>query len=346
MFSKVLAAYNLNNNVAVTPFGSGLINNTWKVSSGKQDYVLQRVNNKVFIKPENIADNIRLIGEYLAQHYPGYLYTMPLKTMQGEDLFVDPEAGYFRMFPFIKDSYTINVAQAPAQAQEAAAEFGKFTRLLSGFPVEALKVTIQDFHNLSYRFSAFLVSLESGNKDRMEESKEVIQFILSQKQLVKEYEEIVSNPDFKIRVTHHDTKISNVLFDQHEKGLCVIDLDTMMPGYFISDLGDMMRTYLSPVSEEEQDFKNIEVRDDFYIAIVKGYATEMKDELTKTEKKYFVYSGKFMIYMQVLRFFTDYLNNDLYYGSNYPGHNLTRAKNQIVLLKKLSEKKYLEDVKI
>jgi len=118
----------------------------------------------------------------------------------------------------------------------------------------------------------------------------------------------------------------------------VIDLDTVMPGYFISDVGDMMRTYLSPASEEERDFKEIDVREDYFDGIACGYLREMSRELTATEIEHFVYSGTFMIYMQALRFLTDYLNDDVYYGATYPGHNHVRAKNQIVLLGKLLEK--------
>ena len=129
------------------------------------------------------------------------------------------------------------------------------------------------------------------------------------------------------------------MFDKEGKGLCVIDLDTVMPGYFISDVGDMMRTYLSPVSEEERDFSKIIVRDEFYKAIVQGYFNEMKGELTDTEKNYFFYAGKFMIYMQALRFLTDHLNGDIYYGAKYPGQNFIRAQNQLVLLERLMEKK-------
>lgn len=125
----------------------------------------------------------------------------------------------------------------------------------------------------------------------------------------------------------------NVLFDENDKGLCVIDLDTMMPGYFISDVGDMMRTYLCPVSEEEQDLSKIMIRNDFFEAIVHGYLSEMREALSEKEQGQFVYAGKFMIYMQALRFITDYLNNDIYYGEKYEGHNLKRAMNQIQLLK-------------
>ncbi|MEP6845974.1 MAG: aminoglycoside phosphotransferase family protein, partial [Panacibacter sp.] len=155
------------------------------------------------------------------------------------------------------------------------------------------------------------------------------------------YENILQNPEFKKRVTHHDTKISNVLFDSDNKGLCVIDLDTVMPGHFISDVGDMMRTYLSPAGEEESDLSAIEVREAYFEAIVNGYLSEMQDELTTTEKDYFIYAGKFMIYMQALRFMADYLNNDIYYGAKYELHNLNRAINQLTLLNRLVEKESL-----
>ena len=142
-----------------------------------------------------------------------------------------------------------------------------------------------------------------------------------------------------MRVTHDDTKISNVLFNEDGKGICVIDLDTVMPGYFISDVGDMMRTYLSPVSEEEKDFDKIDVREDYFKAIAQGYLAEMADELSSAELKHFVYSGLFLTYMQALRFLTDYFNNDTYYGSSYEGHNYVRAKNQVILLQRLLQKK-------
>src|SRR5690606_24912784 len=140
----------------------------------------------------------------------------------------------------------------------------------------------------------------------------------------------------RIRVTHHDTKISNVLFDKDGKGICVIDLDTVMPGYFISDVGDMIRTYVSPANEEERDFDKIRVRDDVMDALTEGYLEFMGDELTATEKKHTRYSGMFMTYMQALRFLTDYLNDDVYYGARYDGHNRVRAMNQVRLLSELA----------
>ncbi|MDE3254049.1 MAG: phosphotransferase, partial [Bacteroidota bacterium] len=227
------------------------------------------------------------------------------------------------------------------QAFEAASQFGLFTRLLSGFPSEKLHITLPHFHNLALRYQQFQQALLAGNPRRISESKEIIEQLGQHTGIVTEYMAIVKNPFFIKRVTHHDTKISNVLFDAREKAICVIDLDTLMPGYFISDVGDMMRTYLCTVSEEEPDFSKIHIRDDVYWAIVDGYAAEMNAELTKVEKNYFFYAGKYMIYMQALRFITDYLNEDVYYGAKYPQQNFVRAGNQLVLLQRLLEKESL-----
>ena len=336
MLSKVLAAFYIGDTASIAPFGSGLINNTWKVVSNGREYILQRINQHVFHVPEDIADNISMMGNYLKKHHPDYLFTLPEPTTAGKDIFFDEEHGYFRLFPFVAGSHTIDVVQNTGQAYAAAYEFGKFTCLLSGFPAQKLNLTIPDFHNVALRYESLLRSLSSGIPERLKESKDSIEYILSQQYIVDTFNDITNNPEFKIRVTHHDTKISNVLFNDKGNGLCVIDLDTVMPGYFISDVGDMMRTYLCPVSEEETDFSKIEVREDFYAAIVEGYSEKMKNELTPTEKKYFLYAGKFMIYMQAIRFLADYLDGDVYYGSKYPGHNLVRTKNQLVLLQKLS----------
>ena len=343
MLSKVLAAFNIENDASVLPFGSGLINNTWKVIDGSKEYILQRINQNVFHVPEDIAYNITIMGSYLSKHHPDYLFTLPELTIDGKDIFFDDQHGYFRLFPFVEGSHTIDVVQNTGQAYAAAYEFGKFTSLLAGFPAENLKITIPDFHNIALRYESFLKALSDGDPERLAESKDAISYILSQEAIISTFNEINGNPEFKIRVSHNDTKISNVLFNDQGNGICVIDLDTVMPGYFISDVGDMMRTYLCPVSEEETDFSKIDIREDFYEAIVKGYSEKMKNELTPTEKKYFLYAGKFMIYMQALRFLTDYLYGDVYYGSKYPGHNLMRTKNQLVLLQKLSARTHLSE---
>jgi Ser/Thr protein kinase RdoA (MazF antagonist) len=339
MLSSILSAYGLlADHCEIHAFGTGLINNTWKVSHEGKEYILQRINQNVFRNPPAIAGNLRLMADYLSINSPGYLFVIPLTTTDNKDLVHDKKEGYFRLMPFIRGSRTYDVVTSPAIACEAARAFGCFTRMLSGFDASQLEVTLPDFHNLTLRYEQFELSLKNGNRERIVNAKNAVSFLLDQKHIVAEFEKINHDKNFKRRVTHHDTKISNVLFDDEGNGLCVIDLDTTMSGYFISDVGDMMRTYLSPYSEEEKDFSKISVREEYFTAIARGYLQEMNDELTPSELDHFVYSGDFMIYMQAVRFLTDYFNNDVYYGAKYEGHNFVRAENQIVLLKRYQEK--------
>jgi thiamine kinase-like enzyme len=173
--------------------------------------------------------------------------------------------------------------------------------------------------------------LEQANRE-LEQAKKEINLIIENKNIVLKYEQICKSTYFKHRVTHHDTKISNVLFNEKGKGLCVIDLDTVMGGLAISDLGDMFRTYLSPGNEEETDLDSVLVRPAFYHAIVEGYLEKMSDHLTSEEKAEIPFAGEFLIYMQALRFLTDYLNNDVYYGISYELNNYNRTINQLHLL--------------
>jgi len=339
MLQYILNSYGLTEDmVEIIPFGTGLINTTWVINTSDKKFILQRINHNIFKQPNDIADNISRIGNYLSKNYPDYLFVTASKTLGGLDIIFEPKEGYFRLFPFVNSSHTIDVVSTASQAFEAAKQFGLFTKLLAGFPAAQLHITLPDFHNLPLRYQQFETAINQGNKERIYEAASTINFLQQHHYIVTISESILNNPAFKKRVTHHDTKISNVLFDDNNKGLCVIDLDTVMPGYFISDVGDMMRTYLSPVSEEEKDFSKIEIREDYFKAIAEGYLKEMNEELTSTEKEHFVYAGKFMIYMQALRFITDYINNDVYYGSKYEGQNFMRAKNQVVLLQQLMEK--------
>ena len=339
MLSSILSAYGLQaDQCEIHAFGTGLINNTWKIKHDGSEYILQRINQHVFRNPPAIAENMRAMADFLSVNSPDYLFVVPLTTIDNKDMVHDKKEGYFRLMPFIKRSRTYDVVTSPEIACEAAREFGCFTKMLSGFDASDLKVTVPDFHNLTLRYKQFEESLQNGNRERIDKAKEAVAFLLAQKNIVTEFEKITKDENFKCRVTHHDTKISNVLFDDEGNGLCVIDLDTTMAGYFISDVGDMMRTYLSPYSEEEKDVTRIEVRDEYFLAIAKGYLQEMNEELTSSELDHFVYSGDFMIYMQAVRFLTDHFNNDIYYGAKYEGHNFVRAENQIALLKNYQEK--------
>jgi Ser/Thr protein kinase RdoA (MazF antagonist) len=340
MSESVLAEYGLQGGeMKVEKIGTGLINHTWKVSVHDQAYILQRINQDVFSSPADIAYNVKLISDYLQLHHPEYNFIAPLSSQQGRSLIYREGEGYFRLFPFVNGSHSKDTVETASQAYEAARQFGRFTRLLSGMDVSRLRITIPSFHDLEYRYEEFLTALEQGNPARIKETNELSQMLIQQAGIVKEYKRIKVDPSFKLRVTHHDTKISNVLFDAGGKGICIIDLDTLMPGYFISDIGDMMRTYLSPVNEEGKNTDDIFIRENFYHAIVEGYHEEMKGELTSSEKDHFYYAALFMTYMQALRFLTDYLNNDRYYVPVYASQNLVRAKNQSVLLERLLEKK-------
>jgi Ser/Thr protein kinase RdoA (MazF antagonist) len=337
MVATILKAYGITSYKA-EPLLSGLINRTWKVSIGEKHFILQQINDQVFKNPRAIADNIRMVDQYLKEHSPGYLFVAPLPTLNNEDIFYADNHGYFRLLPFINGSHTLNVVTKPEQAFEAAFQFGKFTRLLSGFKATNLHITIPDFHNLSLRFQQFEDALKNGNESRIKQSKELIDNIKAHLGILTAFKKIQTSGQVKQRVMHHDTKISNVLFNQEGKGICIIDLDTLMPGYFISDVGDMLRTYLSPANEEEKDFSAIEVRDEVFRAIVNGYVNTMGGELTVEEQSLILYSGQFLIYMQAIRFLTDYINNDIYYGARYEEHNFTRAGNQLSLLKNLEDK--------
>lgn len=342
MLATVLAQYGLaDTHCRVLPFGSGLINRTWKVVDDTQEYILQKINGQVFSNPVHISENISALADYFDAHHPGYLFVKPVKTLTTGTGYVLYENDCYRLLPFVPASQTYDTVSTPQLAFEAAQQFGRFTRLLRDFDAASLHMTIRDFHNLTLRYRQLEQAIEQGNPQRIRQSRELIDFLQSQHGIVKAYETYTSQKLFKLRVTHHDTKISNVLFDTEGKGLCVIDLDTVMPGYFISDVGDMMRTYLSPASEEETDLEKIIIRDEFFYAIAGGYLGEMQDEMTATEIDHFVFAGKYMIYMQAIRFLVDHLNNDVYYGARYEGHNFNRAANQVTLLQQLLLKEKL-----
>jgi len=333
MLNNILSHFGLNPpDYQIQAFGSGLINHTFKVSGKGEEYILQQINSDVFKFPEYIANNLALIQSYLNKLYPKYLFVGAIPSITGDFLVKSSPGKYYRLFPFVKGSQTINFISTAKEAFEAARQFGKFTYLLKDFDPLTLKYTLIDFHNLELRFDQFKSAYKDADPVRLAKASDEIKEAYNHINILQTYNQIITNSEIPVRAMHHDTKISNVLFDNKKDGLCVIDLDTVMPGYFLSDVGDMMRTYLSPANEEETDFSKIHIREDIFNAIYNGYMSEMGGVLTEKEKQYFIYSGEFMIYMQAIRFLTDYLNNDIYYQPKYEGHNLNRAKNQFKLL--------------
>lgn len=334
MLNNILSKFGLDaKNYQIQKLGGGLINRTWKVTDGEKSdlFILQQINKNVFKSPEDIAENIHKIGDYLHFHQPEYLFVSPLAATDGCYLIKDNDE-YYRLFPYVKNSITIDTVNSTQEAFEASRQFARFTYLLDEFDVDKLKYTLSGFHDLTTRYNQFRQAVRTADAERKFNAREVIEKADLYQDVALTYENIVKDKLIPFRVIHHDTKISNILFDESRNGLCVIDLDTVMPGYYISDVGDMMRTYLSPYNEEEQDLTKVGVREEFFKAIVEGYFSEMGTTITQMEGKLFVYAGKFMIYMQALRFLTDYLNHDIYYHTTYPEHNLVRAKNQFALL--------------
>ena len=311
----------------------GLINSTYSVATLNGDYILQTINHHIFKDPFAIDFNINALSTYLTYQAPDYLFTHLEKTLDGKTL-IEWEGKYFRAFKKI-EGYALSLLENENQAYEAAKQFGTFTHELSNFDANSLQITLPDFHNLSLRYHQFSTSLQNGNEDRINAAATAISFLKAQQPYVKKYEQFIKHTDVKRRVTHHDTKISNVLFRQSngaEKGICVIDLDTVMPGYFISDIGDMFRTCLCNVTEEEANLDLLQVDANKWNAIQKGYLFAMDADLSNFEKDHFFFAGQFMIYMQALRFLTDHLNMDIYYGAKKEGQNYVRALNQIRLL--------------
>lgn len=336
--SAVLSFFGIESaEIAVKPVGSGLIHQTYKLVLPHHSFILQQINQSVFTEPQVLAGNIRIIADHLAGRHPGYRFISPIRSPSGEDIYCG-DRGCYRLFPFVEGTHSIDRVENPAQAREAAIQFGRFSRLLSGLDPRLLQPSIPHFHNLSLRYRQFLESIHTGDAARVGAEEDLLRNLQRHEAIVDQYEAITRNPHFHLRIMHHDCKISNILFDDQEKGICVIDLDTVMPGYFFSDLGDMLRTYLCPVTEEEQDMEKIEVREEVYRAVIEGYHSEMKHVLTREEQAAFFYSGKCMIFMQALRFLTDHFLLDRYYGARYEGHNYYRALNQYSLLLRYLER--------
>ncbi|MFI5450789.1 phosphotransferase enzyme family protein [Pedobacter sp. UC225_61] len=333
--------------VSLQQIGSGHINQTYLLSSLKDNkkYILQNINTEVFKEPFAIANNIKAVADYLKEHYPDYLFPAPITTLNG-DLMAHHDNGYWRLLPFVEDTSAFDTLSETKQAYEAAKQFGKLSRLLNEFDTSILSITIPGFHDLAWRYEQFTFALNQAATNLKITANEVIETALHHHFIIDYYRSYERSKEFPDRVMHHDTKISNVLLSSStNSGVCVIDLDTLMPGKFISDLGDMIRTYICAFSENETDLTKIEIRLPYFEATVKGYLSEMASILTPTEKELILFSGKYIVYMQALRFLTDFLSGNIYYPITYPTQNLDRAKNQFKLLSELFEdEKILQDI--
>jgi Phosphotransferase enzyme family len=331
------------------PYGSGHIHETFLLikSSGGHLYkfILQRFNNSVFREPEKVMNNIRKITSHL-KDFGGKnsdtLYLSMVPSLNNEYWYQDEMKNYWRCFDFIEGSYTIDRVENGSQAFEGARMFGNFFLSLSDIDPKTLDITIPDFHNIVKRLEALEQAVGSGGEKRRLAASAEISQALGYNQLVKEFLFIL--PEIPVRATHNDTKINNVLFSSSSgKGICVIDLDTVMPGTVLSDFGDMVRTFTNSGDEDEKDLRKVFFRPEIFREMTRGFIEGVQGILRPVEKYSLVLGGQLIIYMQAIRFLTDYLNGDTYYKIEYPEHNLVRTRNQLKLLDSFLE--YEEEAK-
>ncbi len=334
---KILASFGLAPSAKATRIGSGHINYTFKIES-EPSFILQRINKNVFKEPEIIANNIRLAANFLRDHHPHVVFMNNLPNLDGQEMAYDDDGFPWRLYPLIDHSFTIDELETEAQAFEAAKAFGRLCRNLDGCDTQLFKAVIPRFQDLTWRYQQFEEALANATPERKAEAHDSIAAAKHFSYLVDNYKALIQSGALKLRIVHNDTKINNILFDGITgETICAIDLDTLMPGYFIYDLGDMVRTFVSPVSEEEKDVSKIIFRKNIYDALTKGYLSQMNDVMSAEEKLAIPFAGLMMTYIMALRFLADYLNGDIYYHTKYSGQNLVRAKNQFRLLEVLSK---------
>jgi Phosphotransferase enzyme family len=330
-------------NVQFKTLTSGHINKTVEATlsypTHEVSYILQRINTDIFPKPHDIMENIETVAKHLeAKNYPRpILKCMPLLKKNGF-LVKNTEGplpnqkteneGTWRVVYAIENSFSILTVDDLEQAYDAAFAFGEYGRYLSDLDVSKIHTIIPRFHDADLRIEQFKTALKGGpSVFRLEKAKNDLGFIQNH---IPFFEN--KKLDIPLRVTHNDTKISNILFDKTtQKPSCIIDLDTLQPSTILSDFGDMVRAYTPNMGEDNPNFKDLTMRFDFFKSMTAGFLDGLKDALTPNEKAALIFGAKRTIFVQALRFMSDYLNNDVYYKTHYDDHNLIRAQNQLAL---------------
>ncbi len=334
---EVAYQFGLREPIRVSLLSSGLIHQTYRVEDANQrTIVLQAINQNVFKEPLKIIQNYQVVYKHLAATNALQIPAAQ-NTLKGESQWIDASGNFWRATTFISNAYTEELPITVDKAYQAAKSFASLTRALITLAPQQLQIVIPDFHNLKYRFHQLEKAVTEATPIRLKKSSPLLNGLLTRKNYVDFYEYAINDPSFPQRIMHHDCKLSNILFNKYtQEAICPIDLDTLMPGYFFSDIGDMIRSMTPTVNEgvvaTEQ---NMQVRKDIYEALLAGYTEGMGDELTNNEKANLPLAGHIMTYMQALRFLTDYLNNDCYYQTSYAEQNYDRALNQLFLLQKL-----------
>jgi Ser/Thr protein kinase RdoA (MazF antagonist) len=320
--------------VSANRFGSGHINDTFLVNvAGNPDassFILQRIDHFVFGDPTGMMENISRVTDHLRNKKAKCLRLIP--TVDEQTYYNSPDDEYWRVYEFVSGAVTYDKVPSTTQARVAAAMFGGFQELLADLPGQRLNETIPDFHNTPARYSQFHDAVKKDACNRVRHCSREIDQALAWEMDAGTLVGLYESGQIPERITHNDTKLNNLLFDQTSGGpICVIDLDTVMPGIALYDFGDMVRTATSPTDEDTTDLSRVGLRLPYYEALVEGFVGATSAFLTEAETGHLSMSGKIITIEIGLRFLTDYLSGDRYFGSQRPAHNLDRARAQFAL---------------
>ncbi len=330
--------------IEAAPFGNGHINDTYAVACGLTGerinrYILQKINHFVFREPAALMENIQWVTHHLGEKISAaggdrFRQTLNLvPTLDGGNLYQDPGGGYWRAYHFIEGSRTYEKAESLQHVYQAAWAFGNFQRLLIDFPAEQLHETIPNFHHTPKRFQAFVDAVQADACHRAAGVRDEIHFIECREQDTRRLVEMSEQGLLPRRVTHNDAKFNHVMIDNRTgKGMCVIDLDTVMPGLAMYDFGDIVRSAAALAAEDEPDSSKAGLSLETFDALAQGYLDAGRSFLNAVEVDHLAFSARLITLEQAIRFLTDYLNGDVYYKVHRRGQNLDRARTQIAMV--------------
>jgi hypothetical protein len=343
-FDEVVSNFQVKGNcILACPYGSGHINDTFLINLSSQDsisrYIFQRINHYIFKSPVKLMDNISRVLVHLTNletnSDPRRHMTL-IPTKKGGFLHVDKDGNYWRAYVFIEGARTYDVLESPQQAYEAAKAFGKFQKQLSSLGGERLHDTIPDFHNTPKRFEALIKIIEKDPCNRANLAKKEIDFVLKRSQELSILEKLKETGEIPEIITHNDTKINNVMLDDKTgEAVCVIDLDTVMPGISLYDFGDMVRTSGASSAEDEKDLSKVRMRLEIFESLASGYLLGSEGGLNRVEIEKLPFSGKLITLEIGIRFLTDFIEGDVYFKTKRDGHNLDRTKVQFKLVESI-----------
>ncbi len=323
------------NPVSCEPYGHGHINGTYLVITDQsQKYILQRVNHNIFRDVPALMRNIALVTQHLAQADPTPRHVLELvHTTDGQPFHLDGDGAYWRVYTFIADSLCLQQAESSADFYQSAVAFGRFQNLLADFPAETLSETIPRFHDTPHRFVQLRQAIDADTAGRVQSAQPEIDFYLAREAESAYMTDMLSRGELPLRVTHNDTKLNNVMLDAKMRtALCVIDLDTVMPGLAGNDFGDSIRFGASTAAEDEMDLDKVQLSLPLYRAYTEGFLSECGSRLTASEIQTLPWGAKLMTLECGTRFLADFLNGDVYYHTSRERHNLDRARTQIKLV--------------